>query len=369
VPRWVTPITAILALPPTVLAYAALLGLGLHRHGAPWAVALVATLLVYGPAMIATWAAPKHRVPLFLGVLGAWSLGLLLSMPVYFPGERQHAVATGLALVARGEGGEGFARGVAASLPEEPAVSEPEVPLAAVLVEAEVPPPAPLTDREIALPYDGEGRRLAVPVAIENGGRTIESWMLLDTGATYTTLPLRTLAALGIVPGPDDPQITLHTANGEREARVVLVDKVWLGDLAIEGVAIATCDECASGDTIGLLGLNVTGGYNLLIDADRREAVFSSRTATDRRVDVSPFVDLSATFTRFPGGRVEVAVRLRNDGPRTVTSAEAGIHCGAESWLVAVGPVAPGGVGTARQRLPEHPACDGYRIALEHASW
>ena len=36
-PRWVTGIVLLLALPPTGLAYAALLGLGLHRHAAPWA--------------------------------------------------------------------------------------------------------------------------------------------------------------------------------------------------------------------------------------------------------------------------------------------------------------------------------------------
>src|SRR5690606_2005144 len=122
---------------------------------------------------------------------------------------RQHAVTTGLALVARGQGGEQFARGVARTLPEEPVVSQPEVPVAAALVEAALPPAAPLDDHAIALPYDGEGRRLAVPVAIQHGGRTVEIWMLLDTGATYTTLPTSTLADLGIHPGPDDPRITL----------------------------------------------------------------------------------------------------------------------------------------------------------------
>ena len=107
---------------------------------------------------------------------------------------------------------------------------------------------------------------------------------------------------------------------------MALVDQVWLGNLSIDGAAVATCDLCATKDTTGLLGLNVTGGFNFFVDGDRQEVVFTSRFDRDNRLDVSPFIDLSATFTRFPGGRVEVVVNLANRSERTIAQADASIR-------------------------------------------
>ncbi len=366
---WVNGLLAALAVVPTLLAWTALIGLGLHRHAPGWAVAATATLLVYLPAVVAVAVAERHQTAIFFGVLGAWSTGLVLALPVYFPGERQDAVRTGLASMLRGEPGARMAREVADRLPSEPEIAEPEPPLAQARVEVALPPPPPLERTQIALPYEGDGRRLAIPVVFTHEGREREVWMLLDTGATFTTLPLYILRDLGLTPGPADPEVTLHTANGVREARLVLVDEVWLGDQAVSGVAIATCEECASQDTVGLLGLNVSGGFNLLIDADRHEAVFSARVAHDRRIDVGPFVELEASFTRFPGGRVEVVASLRNDGPYAVARAEAAIACGEGSWTVPFADVAPGATQEVRQRLPEHAACAGYRLSLAQAAW
>ena len=77
---------------------------------------------------------------------------------------------------------------------------------------------------------------------------------MLDTGATYTTLPSGVLLRLGRMPPTEAPRLTLNTANGERSAQVVLVDRVWLGDLHLDGVAVTSCEDCASSDNAGLLG-------------------------------------------------------------------------------------------------------------------
>ncbi|MEO0602961.1 MAG: retropepsin-like aspartic protease, partial [Myxococcota bacterium] len=211
--------------------------------------------------------------------------------------------------------------------------------------------------------------RMTVPVVFANGSREVEVDMMFDTGATYTTLPLSVLAELGIDPGPSDPTIRLHTANGEREAQLVLLDEVWLGDLRLGGVAIATCDDCASTDTAGLLGLNVAGGFNLAIDADRNEVEFTRRRMFDRKLDVKPFSDLSATFTRFPGGRVEVRVTLAAASRRDIDSAVAAIGCADDKWKVELDDVLSGEVRTVRRRLPEHVPCDAYEISLHRADW
>lgn len=352
----------------SILPFAAWMGLGIHRHAAPGVIVAGALAVAYLPALFALAAAPKERRALAFGAtLLGWSGAAFVLLPVYFPGERRDALATGLGVL----GGEALPRAILGSLPEEPAVSSPEIAEAARADESapKLAPPNPLHDDQIALPYEGEGRRMSVPVTFAHGGVERELEMMFDTGATYTTLSLADLAAIGIVPGPEDPVIQLHTANGEREATLVLLDQLWLGDLRIEGVAIAACDACAGPDVAGLLGLNVSGGFNLSIDADRREVVFTRRANVDRKLDVKPFTDLKASFTRFPGGRVEVTVRLGNRSPRTVDSAVASVSCGRETWDVDLGPIEPGAREEARRKLPEHDVCNQYEISMRSASW
>lgn len=355
---------------PAIVAYAAMLGLGLHRHAPAWVISLSATILVFGPPLVAAGLAWRGRVPVFGGLVGVWSIAILSALPVYFPGERQEAVVTGMSLVNDGSGWEAVARAVASTLPTEPEVAQPEVPFASELMAPVLPKPAELKQNQIALPYEGAGRRLSVTVGLQNGDGFLEREMMLDTGATYTTLPASVLAELGIVPGPDDPTIVLHTANGEREAQVVLVDSLWLGDLEIRGVAVATCEACASPDTVGLLGLNVTGNYNLMIDADRREVVFTRRTSQNRRLDVTPFTDLGASLSRYPGGRMEVEVKMQNRARRPIDTAIAEIRCDASSWTVDLFEGVPAtGQVAVRRRLPDHEPCERYQVALLDAAW
>lgn len=354
-------------LPPALLTWAALIGLGLHRDAGPLAVSLGATAWLFLPPVAVASLAKRRSLALGVALLG-WSLCVLALLPVYFPGERRSAVATGLAVLG-GEPWADAARAVARGLPEEPDLARPELPLAEVHADPGLPPPAALEPHQIALPYEGEGRRLSVPVVFEHGGRSVEVDMMLDTGATYTTLPTSVLADLGVHPGPRDPQVELHTANGARMASIVLLDGVWLGDLLLEGVAVATCEQCAFSDTVGLLGLNVASGYNMTIDADRREVVFSSRDVVDRALDVRPFADLSARFSQYPGGRVEVRVRFVNHAGRTVERAEAEVRCESQRWTVELGPAPPYEELVAERRLPEHEPCARYGITLRSATW
>lgn len=360
---------AILALLPTAVAFAAMVGLGVVRKGDPAAVTLTATALVFLPAVAAAAGQAEGRALRLSVTQLAWSTLLFLSLPVYFPGERRDAVSTGLSLLTMSYEDDSLARALADSLPDEPALAVVQAPLADPQEIPALPPPKPLDDHEIALPYEGEGRRLSVPVVFDNGKETIETYMMLDTGATYTTLSMKTLRMLGATPPPDAPELVLSTANGNRKAKVVLLDRVWLGDLAIEGVAITTCDDCASGEHAGLLGLNVSGRYNITIDADRREVVFASRSDFNRKLDIRPFADLDGRFTRFPGGRAEFSLELSNMANRPISESMARIACGDESWLVDVGEVPPRSSTEVNRRLPRHPECGSYQIELASASW
>lgn len=150
---------------------------------------------------------------------------------------------------------------------------------------------------------------------------------------------------------------------------MVMVDRLWLGDLALDHVTIATCEACAGTGTAGLLGLNVSGNFNLMIDADRREVTFSTRNETNRRLDASPFTDVSASVSRFAGGRIEVEVRIENRAGIAIHEAAAEIRCGEQTWIVDVGDVPANANGTAGRRLPVHAGCERYLVGLHRARW
>jgi clan AA aspartic protease (TIGR02281 family) len=261
------------------------------------------------------------------------------------------------------------ARNVADQLPAEPPLARPTAPEAERTAARPAPEPMMLADHQIALPFEGAGRRLMVPVVFSQGGQEREVQMMLDTGATYTTLPLALLSDLGIAPREDSPTLTLHTANGERQAQLVLLDAAWLGDLQLSNVAIAVCDACGSDDVAGLLGLNITGGFNLNIDADREEVVFTRRPAFGRHLDVRPFLDVKASFVRFAGGRIEAKLEVHNLADREVKEAQVQVTCDRESFQLPTGPLAPSEEKVVLRRLPSHPPCSAYQVSVTDAEW
>lgn len=367
--RPLTIVWAAAAIPSATLTGSALIGLGMARHGHAVAVSAGACCLLLLPPVLASMPAIVGRSRAFWSTLAMWSVALFLVLPVYFPGERAEATATGLAVL-MGDGEDGAAaRAVAQHLPDEPALAVARLDEARPVVPEAIAARPELLEHQIALPFDGEGRRLSVPVVFEHGGRSTETYMMFDTGATYTTLPSAVLGNLDALPPPGAPVLTLNTANGTRTADLTVIDRVWLGDLSLDGVAVTRCEDCASSDASGLLGLNVAGAFNITIDADRREVVFSMREHHDRHLDVRPYTDLDGRFIRYPGGWVELTLDLANSGPRAITRAEAKVACGDEAWLVDVADVAAGSTRTVSRRLPVHEGCQGYRLTLERAWW
>lgn len=319
-----------------------------------WAAAVLVALT---PAGLATLHAARGRRGLAFihTLLASNGLGVLLLVGLRGPDPEREPPP-----LARSD--------VGSPTPARPAEPPPPDDLTLALSEAPAEPSSAPADALI-LPYEGEGRRLTIPVAFEHNGRLVETFMMLDTGATYTTLSDEVLTLLGAHPSRDAPRLTLTTANGIRESAVTLIDRVWLGDLAVPGVAITPCEDCAGRDADGLLGLNVAGGFNVTIDADRREVVLQPRARTDRHLDVRPFVDLEGSFSRYPNGRVEVALGLTNRAPYDIDRVVTRIRCDEEVWHVVSGPVDAGAEERLTRRLPSHPPCAQYQISMEGADW
>ncbi|MBN2799490.1 MAG: retropepsin-like domain-containing protein [Deltaproteobacteria bacterium] len=288
--------------------------------------ALLAVLLLLPPAAVAIGR--RRAVALFGAALAGWSLVLAAALPLLLP-----------------------------------------PPLASTVLPQPMVTSALWGEHEIPLPYEGDGRRLTLPITFEHRGHQRETWMMLDTGATYTTLPRSALAALGIRLAPDAPTLTLHTANGEREARITLVDRVWIGDLPLDNVAIATCEDCAGDEVEGLLGLNVAGHFNLNIDADAREVLFSARADVDRLLDLRPFTEVSASVRRLGEDQGEAFVEVENRSDRAMGRVDVELSCGEAAWTVPVEAIPPGARGAAHRSLGHHTPCERYRVRPQGARW
>ncbi len=366
---------------PVAVGMAAICGLGLLREANAVALVVAPVGVVVLPCLgLATMFTNR---PIGLAAMfWLWPVLVLVGLPAYFPGERAQALSTGLGVVAAvhgpqtAESAAQLGETVALWLGPEPVLArEPATPIqpAEAPEEPEPRPAESLDDNQVALPYEGEGRTLRIPVAFETRyGETVETWMLFDTGATFTTLDRATLDALRIDVPDDAPEVTLHTANGERAAKLVLVDKLWLGGFPVAGITVAVCEACASADTgvSGLLGNNASGQFTVTLDPDRREMVLEPRTGPlDRHLDVGPWLDIDAEATAWPDGRVEVQVEASNHSQRPVDEATVGIRCGDERFTASLTRIYPGDLRRTRVALPRGTRCETYRVTLDAARW
>lgn len=373
-----TRLCALLAIPGTLLALALLLGAGVLRQGDPALVALGAGLLVLLPAMGLGALVPDRGLGLTLGLL-LWPPVLLAGMPLYFPAERGDALASGLAVMALPLGltpPHALARRLDAALPAPRPVRPPAVraePLAQASPGASPTPPAARSDDagEVALllPYEGRGRSMIVPVVVEGPAGEAEVRMLFDTGATLTTLDPATLARIGVRVPPDAPEVIVRTAAGERSARLVVIERLWLAGVEIEGLTVSVCEACAEGETRGLLGLNVSGLFRTTVDHAREELGLEPRPPPwDRHLDVAPWLTLDATATRWEDGRVEVELRAENGADRAILDAEVAVDC-AGSWQILLPRVEARAKTSRTVALPVGTVCQEFRIGLQRARW
>ena len=365
----------------SLLAFLSLVGLGILRESPSWAVAVGASCLVILPAAGIAATTRWRPVGVALGSL-VWPSLLLAGLPVWFPGERVAAVSTGLGFLAAPMGEDasrqaaGWGEQLASLAGEEKLAGRPPPPevesVVARLTEAPPRPASvtPLEGEQIALPYEGAGRSLRIPVVFQQGDEESERWMLYDTGATYTTLTPQALAELGIEVPEDAPEVTLHTANGERISRLVLLERVWIGGFPVDGVTVAVCEECGGDEDAGLLGLNVSGQFTVTTDPGRREMLLEPLPGeADRQLDLGHWVDIAATATVWSDGRVVVDVAADSRAELPMRDLIVDIECGGQTFQATFADLAPLAEADTRVSLPRGTSCAEYRIALASGTW
>jgi predicted aspartyl protease len=374
--RLLTLIASLSAVPLLTLAALALAGLAAVRHPEPVPAALATSLLLALPVLGFSALSSNRRAGLLLGA-NLWPVLLLMGLPLYFPGERMDAIDTGLALFVGASGHELPTRqrrewaGTIDGLLAQPAARPPS-PKAQAVVEG--PPPPSRLDEEaeqVALPYEGRGHSLLIPVELEGpDGRVVETEMLFDTGATYTTLDRHTLGLLGLRVPADAPRITFHTANGEATSSLVTLDRIWLGGFEVTGATVAVCDECTAGGAhAGLLGLNVSSRFLITLDTARREVILEPREQVRDQLDMRPWLDLSGRGVTWPDGRTEVTVSATNLADRALGRARVEVRCDGQRFELSMGPFAPRETLEAQASIPPPTDCDPFTIELATGAW
>ena len=373
---------ALLGLATCLVAFTALMGVGVLRDGPLSAVMLSAAAVVLLP-VAAFGQLSRNNVEGWVSALVLWPVMVYTALPLFFPGERADGVSAGFGALAAITGSEesmrgaaDFGEGVASLLGPELLKGRPPAVAAPVVAPEDAGPVsvAPAIsvqmgeEDSIALPYEGAGRSLKVPVVFDAQG-SHEMWMLFDTGATYTTLSRDRLESMGIGVPSDAPTIVLNTANGEVEAPIVLIERAWLGGFPVEGLTIAVCEDCKGDDHEGLLGLNVSGQFSVTLDPGRNEMLLKPAVGTDRTLDVAHWLDIGAMTYRYPDGRVEVEVDVASETERPISEAIVTIDCAGELFEAVVQDIPPLGESSARVALPRESGCEETLIQLKSASW
>jgi hypothetical protein len=151
---------------------------------------------------------------------------------------------------------------------------------------------------------------------------------------------------------------------------MVLLDRLWLGETAIEGVTVAVCDDCSQDGTAGLLGLNVSQQFRLSVDHETREVVLEDVPGpADRHLDLTHWLKLEGQATRWPTGRVVIDLTATNRSPRHIIEAVVEVECPDRSFAVTLADIPGGSSQQTSFELPRGASCDSYSIVLRSGRW
>ena len=103
-----------------------------------------------------------------------------------------------------------------------------------------------------------------IPVhAVLNG--KIKQSFLVDTGASFVTIPTSTIRALGIRINKNAPVINVATAGGVKTAREIILQSITLGRCSVNNIKALVLDIPGQAN-LGLLGLNFLHYFHMEIN-------------------------------------------------------------------------------------------------------
>ena len=114
----------------------------------------------------------------------------------------------------------------------------------------------------------------------------------------------------------------------------------------------------------------MTGQFQVTLDSKRQViALVPHETASDRQIDVSPWVELRGVFEKRPSGRLALNLAAENRSHRAIESVQVGVECGASEMQTQIEDIGAGETGEKMLSLPHGTECSEGRIELKSAIW
>jgi len=139
-----------------------------------------------------------------------------------------------------------------------------------------VPPntSTPLLKKPTTVSVQMTSSAILVPVVL-NG--SLKTYMLMDTGATFTVVTPRIARELGLRLDPHSPRIPLMTANGYITAHLARLNSLKVGSAEVQSLIVAVLKSSPTPQMEGLLGLNFLNQFDTTIDSGRRLLTLTPR--------------------------------------------------------------------------------------------
>ncbi len=120
-----------------------------------------------------------------------------------------------------------------------------------------------------SIPLRTDGSQTYYVAATINGKHTKE--MMIDSGASFISLPFAMARGMGIELNSSDPRVQLQLADGSIiEATLIKLDEVRVGKFAVENVEAVVMPPTAP-DAAALLGMSYLGKFSFKIESDQQK--------------------------------------------------------------------------------------------------
>ncbi|MGB0910724.1 MAG: retropepsin-like aspartic protease family protein [Nitrospirales bacterium] len=132
-------------------------------------------------------------------------------------------------------------------------------------------------DGEVSVPLEKRGGGWIIQIEFNN---LYDANLVVDTGATITTLSEDLAFDMGLRPDPRYAPITMRTANGNTKAWLTQVDNIRSGEAELSNFTVAILDfsNHSKGNISGLLGLNFLDNFNWRLDQNNKLLILNPKS-------------------------------------------------------------------------------------------
>ena len=115
------------------------------------------------------------------------------------------------------------------------------------------------------IPLDANASVIILEVLLKGAKDSRMIKMILDTGATLTTVPPETALGVGCDPSRPKRRIEMITASGTEYVPVIVIPKITFLGFELRNIEAACLSLPPKAMVAGLLGLNVLGAFDVLL--------------------------------------------------------------------------------------------------------